>query len=340
MIFSLKRLVSDSKNESDYVNISIVIAARNEAENIPNLINHLKNISYPGQMFEVIIVDDNSIDETKNLLLNFTKTLNNFFIFALNDVSGKRNALSMGISRAKYEYILITDADCIPDSGWLKAYSKKFKEGYNLLFGIAPYNQHKKIVNKISCFENLRNSILSFSMALIGIPYTAAARNFGFAKNAFEEIGGYTKTQDTLSGDDDLLIREAVKRKLKIGVVPDKNSFVYSETKKTFSEYLKQRARHTQTSFHYLKTHQLMLGLWHSMNLFFLFSPILIIINPGFGIMLPVKIVIDFILVRLNQKKFGYKFSVQEIVYLQIFYEVLLIIHFLNAKFSQVKWKQ
>ena len=88
-----------------------------------------------------------------------------------------------------------------------------------MLFGIAPFYQKKNLVNKISCFENLRSSVLSFSMASIGLPYTAAARNFGFSKNAFESLGGYSKTKDTKSGDDDLLLREAVKNKLKIGVV-------------------------------------------------------------------------------------------------------------------------
>ena len=67
------------------------------------------------------------------------------------------------------------------------------------------------------------------------MPYTAAARNFGFSKNAFELIGGYENTKDTKSGDDDLLLREAVKQNMKIGIVTRQDAFVYSETKKTFS---------------------------------------------------------------------------------------------------------
>ncbi len=67
------------------------------------------------------------------------------------------------------------------------------------------------------------------------------------------------KQKTRSSGDDDLLLREAVKNKMKIGVVTESGSFVYSETKKTFSEYFQQKARHTQTSFHYLKKHQLSL---------------------------------------------------------------------------------
>ena len=342
IFFSLKRMDEECKNETYYVNISVIIAAKNEVENIPDLIRHLKNIDYPEELFEVIIVDDNSVDDTLNLLNSFSESLKNLSIFKMNHTlaAGKRDALSFGISKSKFEKILITDADCRPESDWLKAYSKKFQEGFDLLFGIAPFYQHKNLINNISCFENLRNSILSFSMAYLSLPYSAAARNFGFTKKAFESIGGFLKTKNKLSGDDDLFMREAVKKKMKIGIVTEKGSYVYSETKKTLGEYLQQKARHIQTSFHYLKRHQLMLAFWHSLNLFFLFSPMLMILNPLFGILLPVKFLFDIVIVKLFQKKIGYNFSVIKIVYLQILYELFLIVNFINARFTEVKWKQ
>ena len=176
-------------------------------------------------------------------------------------------------------------------------------------------------------------------MASIGLPYSAAARNFGFTQKAFEEIEGYSNTRDTLSGDDDLLLREAVKRKMKIGVVIDEGSLVHSETKKTFREYFQQRARHTQTSFFYLKKHQFILSCWHLTNLILLFSPLLMFINPLLGILFPVKFIVDFIVTKSTQKEFGYKFSVLEIFPLQIIYEIFLIIHFFNARFGKIKWK-
>lgn len=340
-IYSIKKVFISSKNENDEVNISIVIAAKNESENIDGLIESLNKLDYPTELFEVIVVDDNSTDGTYDKLKSKTGSIKNFSIIeskSLN-VNGKREALSIGISNSKYSYILVSDADCRPQRNWLNFYSNKFDQGYDLLFGIAPFYQHKTIVNKISCFENLRSSILSFSMACVGLPYTAAARNFGFTKNAFESLSGYSNTKDTLSGDDDLLLREAVKKKMKIGVVTESGSFVFSETKKTFKEYIRQKARHTQTSFHYLKKHQLILGFWHLLNLSFLFSPLLMFFNPLWGILVPAKLLTDITVVNSRQKKFGYSFSMVEIIYLQIFYEILLVIHFFNARFSEVKWK-
>jgi len=235
---------------------------------------------------------------------------------------------------------LITDADCFPERDWLKACSNKFARDYDLIFGVAPFYQHKNLVNRVSCFENLRNAILSFSMASINLSYTAAARNFGFTKKLFDTLGGYSNTKETISGDDDLLLREAVKKNMKIGTVTNRNSFIYSETKKTFSEYFQQRARHTQTSFYYLVRHQLLLGIWHLLNISFVLSPLMIFINPLYGVLFPLKIILDLLTVKFSQKKFGYKFSVFEIFYLQIFYEFFLIVHFFNARFTKVKWKQ
>lgn len=341
IIYSLKKLNDGGKNGNYPVNISIIVAAKNEAENIDRLIDSVKRLNYPSELFEVIIVDDNSSDETFNKLKTKTESIKNFSVLELKSIgkTGKREALNHGISKSANQHILITDADCVPQKNWLKGFSKKFQQGYDLLIGIAPFYQHKNLVNKISCFENLRSSILSFSMARAGLPYSAAARNFGFTKKAFESLGGYSRTKDTLSGDDDLLLREAVKNKMKIGVVTETTSFVYSETKKTFEEYIRQRARHTQTSFHYLKRHQIILGFWHLLNLAFLFSPLLIFFNPLFGILLPSKLLSDITIVKSNQKIFDYRFSVFEIIYLQLFYEILLVYHFINARSSEIRWK-
>lgn len=338
----------NSVSISPDVNISIIISAKNEKGNIKKLVSCVKDFAYPKDKYEVIIVDDNSGDETYPVLLKETENLKNIFVLELKTtgLSGKREALTFGINNSHFPYILITDADCQPQRNWLEKYSEKFSAGYDMLFGIAPFYQTNNFVNKISCFENLRNTLFSFAMAKAGFPFTASARNFGFTREAFEKLGGYKNTKDTLSGDDDLLLREATKAKMKIGLVTEACSFVYSETKKTFKEYLQQRARHTQTSFHYLKKHQLILGIWHLVNLFFLFSPLMLFVNlpagqagSWFAILLPVKLIADIILIKSGEKKFGYRFSIPEIIYIQIIYELFLIVHFFSARFGKIKWK-
>jgi len=341
LLVSLNKLFVPENITSSYVNISIIVAAKNEEDNIENLISHLKSLEYPSEKYEVILVDDNSIDDTYNLIKELIISLPNFRVLTTNisHLSGKREALFLGIQSAKYPFIMITDADCYPDSNWLKSFSEKFNQGFEMVVGAAPFYQSKNLVNQISCFENLKSSFLSFAMWSLGLPYTATARSFGFTKKVFESIGGYSNTKDTKSGDDDLLLREAIKKKIKIGVVTEANSFVYSKTKNNFQDYLQQKARHTQTSFYYLKIHKLILGFWHLLNLFFLFSPFLMILNPLFGILLPSKLLIDLLVTKAMQMRFSYNFSIVDILYFQILYEVLLIVHLINSRFSEIKWK-
>ena len=320
--------------------LSIIIAAKNEGHNISSLITSLSKQDFPKENYEIIIVDDNSIDNTFNKAKAETLNYNNISILKANNKKyiGKRGALQFGIENAKHQNILITDADCKPNKNWIKVFANKFTEGYDFIFGIAPYKQTESFINKIACFENLRTHILTFGFANLELPYSAAARSFGFKKESFLKIKGYENTTDTLSGDDDLLLREAVKNKMKIATVSKPEAFVFSETKKTFTEYIKQKSRHTSTSNYYSFTTKLLLALWHTLNLLFLFSPLLMFINLNFGIFFLVKIITDFITVKLLQKRFGYHFNLLEIIILQIIYEVMLVVNYFNGTFHKNEW--
>lgn len=320
---------------------TIIVAAKNEAENIHKLIISLMEIDYSQHKMEVMLIDDNSEDDTLKIIEKEINSLENFKVYSLRGkkYSGKKGALSYGIENSKFPLIFITDADCIIEPNILKSLSFKFGNGYDMLFGPSPFLEGKTFINRMICFENLRNSILMFSSAGYGIPYSSTARNFAFKKSVFEKSNGFSRHSKILSGDDDLLLQSAVKNKFRIGVITDRQSFVYSETKKTFKEYLHQRARHTQTSFYYLPSRIFLLTLWHFLNLILLFSPFLIFLNQWFFILFIVKLLTDLIITTRLQKKFTYNFKLYEIILFQIIYELMLIVNLVNAKFGRIKWK-
>ena len=322
------------------LHISIIISAKNEANNVYSLFNSLKAIDYPKNIFEIIFVDDNSTDLTFLKAEQFKDELTNLKILKAENkkYSGKKGALSLGISNALNNYILITDADCIVSPCWLKRYSEKFSHGFDFLFGNAPYIYEPGLVNSISRFENLRTFFLSTYAVKLHVPYSVTARNFGFNKTSFDKIKGYENTKETLGGDDDLLIREAIKNKMKIGYIPDKDASVYSRTKKTLKNYLAQKTRHTKTSLYYLPVHKIILGSWHLINLGALFSPLLGFYNKWFFIPFIIKIICDILIVKTNETKSGYRFGSLEIIYLQVIYEFLIVINFMNALFREDKW--
>jgi glycosyltransferase involved in cell wall biosynthesis len=323
------------------VRISIVISAKNEAVNIPFLLNSIQKLIYPKDCFEIIIVDDNSTDSTLCIVESYKSQLTNLKVIKAENKKypGKKGALALGIKNATNDYILITDADCIVNPEWLIRYSEKFKESYDFLFGKAPFYKRPGIINAISRFENIRTFLLYIIALKLHFPYSATARNFGFCKSSFYKIKGYANTIETLGGDDDLLIREAVKYKMKIGYIDNKEAAVYSETKVRFYDYLAQRSRHTKTSIYYLLAPKLFLAGWHIINLVLVFSFFAGFFYEWLFIPFIIKILSDITIVKKNESKYDYKFGYLQIIYLQIIYEFLIVINFMNALFRKDKWK-
>ena len=342
LIYSaLNKLFKWEKFIATELKLSVIVAAKNEEKNIHTLISALKKQSYPSNLFEVIIVDDNSNDNTFEITKSEIQGFSNFKLFRAEEkkYKAKKGALDIGIMHSSNPYIVITDADCIPSTDWLKSFAIKFAQGNDLLFGIAPYQQTKSFVNKIASFENLRAHIIMFAFAKLGFPYSAAARSFGFSRSAFEKINGYKNTIETLSGDDDLLLREAVKNKLKIGMVTSERAFVHSETEKTYSKYKSQKLRHTSTSYHYSLKNKVLLALWHISNIVLLLSSILIFYNSVFFLPIFLKVILDIFLINIFHRNFGYKFNMIEIVILQIIYELQIIYFFILAEKFSAKWE-
>lgn len=329
---------------SDIINLklSIVIAAKNEDRKIENLIKALDNQDYPKDMYEVIIVDDNSKDTTLATTKSLISDKFNMTVLSQNnpELPPKKGALSMGIEHAKNDFILITDADCTPLPGWIKAFVGKFRDGYDFLIGAAPFHQQNNSdINSFVCFENLRTTLLSFSAAELGFPYSGSARSFGFKKDSFNKVGGYKNTLQTMGGDDDLLIQEAVKNKMSVGTVTNREAIVYSNTPFSFKEYAHQKKRHTKTSHHYLFKNKILVAYWHLINLLALFSILLTLFSFYFFPLFVLKIIIDLSIIKKRQSDLAYSFSNFEILLLQFLYELLIIFHFFNSLTKLKRWK-
>lgn len=321
--------------------LSLVIAAKNEEKNIPQLITSLKELKYPEENLEVIFVDDNSTDNTFSLIESKIKDTHNWHLIKADNkkFEGKKGALDLGIKNSSGNLIVITDADCKPELNWLKVIASKLDSGFDFIFGVAPIQSGRYLVQKLSAFENLRNTFLTISAVGLDIPYSAAARNFTFRKKSFERLGGYSNTTETISGDDDLLLREAVKNRMLIGTIMDPESFVYSAAPETWDEYHKQKKRHLSTSFHYLFKQKLFLGLWHLINILSLVSILFTFISSLFALPFFAKMIYDFFIILKHQNDLGHSFKFYEILYLQILFEVFLVINFFRSFNNKIEWK-
>lgn len=314
---------------------------KNESGNLPYLFQSIDQLNFKKDNLEIIFVDDNSSDDSYELIKSFIKEKSYCVLLKADQkkYTGKKGVLQAGIEAAKNNFIVITDADCRPEPNWLNEIASALNYGYDFVFGIAPILSGKTFVEKLSAFENLRNTYLTVSAVGLNVPYSAAARSFAFRKKSFERIGGYANTTKTLSGDDDLLLSEAVKNKMLIGTITEPESFVYSNAPKTFNDYFKQKKRHLQTSFHYLPKQKMFLALWHLINLVSLLSIGLIFISPILALPFAVKLAFDFFIVLKHQKDLGHSFKLYEIFYLQIAFEIFLVVNFINSVTGKVEWK-
>ncbi|GAB4146620.1 MAG: glycosyltransferase [Ignavibacteriales bacterium] len=339
---ALNSIRENQPKENPTTKISIIVAVKNEQDKISNLLESFSKLDYPKEYFEIIIVDDNSIDDTNLIVKSYSKKIPNLrIIFAADKkIPAKKGTLEIGIKNAKFDYVVLTDADCVIPVDWLKYFSYKFENGSQFVFGNIVYTNTKKtFAGYFQQFENFRSKVLYFAAAKLNFPYSAGGANFGFRKDAFYKLGGYSTISKTFSGDDDLLIQMASKHRMKIDFLIEQNATVRTAASTNFNEIINRKARHTSASYFYSGKSKLLLGFWHFANLSsvstIFFSPI----NSIFLFPFLVKMIIDALFVAQFAELFGYRFNVFQSIVFQILYEATIIINFFNGFRFIRRWK-
>jgi cellulose synthase/poly-beta-1,6-N-acetylglucosamine synthase-like glycosyltransferase len=258
--------------------VSIVICARDEAQNLADNLPLILQQNY-SSTYEVIAVDDNSYDDSKYVLEHLSKIFKNLRVVSLKQearlIQGKKFPLSMGIKEARFELLLLTDADCRPaSSNWILHMQDGFlKEGTEIVLGYSPYEKEKGILNKLIRFETFFTALQYLSFAQAGMPYMGVGRNLAYKRDLFFRNKGFSSHNQIMGGDDDLFINR-VANKRNTTIVLDPESFTYSKGKESWSAWRNQKARHYSTSKLYQSKHLFLLGLGAFSH--FLFYPILI----------------------------------------------------------------
>lgn len=240
--------------------VSIIICVRNEAENIRKNLPYVLEQEYPH--FEVIVVDDNSSDKSWENLLDIKNKYPILQLIQLKEqtLPGKKVALSRGIEAARFERLLLTDADCRPISTrWLSIMAGALQDEKQIALGYSPYHLHAGFLNIFIRFEAVYTAIQYFSFALLKLPYMGVGRNLAYVKTLYRKQQGFLSHVHIASGDDDLFINEAANgQNTAIIIHPD--TFVVSEPKRSWRGYYYQKSRHLTTGNRYKFSHQLLLG--------------------------------------------------------------------------------
>ena len=240
--------------------MSVIICARNEAENLKKNLRHFLNQKY--RSFEVVVVNDNSTDCTRKVVLDSMAKWPNLRLVDIeyDTPPGKKAALAKGIEAARGNYFLLSDADCRPESNeWIAVMSAHINTILQIGLGFSPYYRDKGLLNLFIRYEAAYTAVQYFSLALWGMPYMGVGRNLMYSRFLYEQAGGFDKHAHIASGDDDLFVNAAAVP-ANTTIVLDPRSFVYSLPEKTFRGYYKQKERHLSTGRKYRPFHQFVLG--------------------------------------------------------------------------------
>lgn len=242
--------------------VSVIICARNEEDNLRKNLPHILNQDYPE--FEVILVNDGSEDDTKWLLKELCQEHPRLRVIEIDEKvhrqHGKKFAVTLGVKGARYEHLILTDADCVPATDqWLKHMAEAFTEGKEIVLGYSPYVRKPGFLNALIRFETFHTAMSYLAYALAGRAYMGVGRNLGYTRSLFFRGKGFAAHMHIPSGDDDLFVNQnATRRNTAICIHPE--AHVWSEPKTSFSTYYQQKTRHAGASKAYKASHRLTLA--------------------------------------------------------------------------------
>ena len=253
---------------------SVIIAARNEAANLAANLPHI--LEQQHERFEVIVVNDHSADETRWVVKDLQASYPHLHLLDLSahiwNKPGKKLALTLGIKKASYEVILLTDADCQPASQhWITLMEQPFTDPETkFALGFAPYQGAAGTLARFVQYETFQTAFYYLGLGLAGMPYMGVGRNLAYRRAFFFQHQGFGPHHYLAAGDDDLLVnRLATARNTAIVLAPE--SFAWTPAPPSYKQWLYQKRRHLSIGQFYQPVHKLILGsLWLLQVLFYL----------------------------------------------------------------------
>ncbi len=233
--------------------VSVIICARNEAENLKNFLPSVLEQDYPD--YEVIVVNDCSEDNSYQILANLLKIYPHLRISTINKdpnfSHNKKFAQFIGIKAAKNEILLFTDADCKPESNkWLEGMTSHFEDKVDFVLGYGGYVREKGLLNKYIRYDNVTIAIQYLGMAIRGVPYMGVGRNLSYRRSVFFENKGFGSHNHIVSGDDDLLVNTVATRR-NTQVEYSLATHTRSIPASTLNSWINQKKRHLTTAPYY-----------------------------------------------------------------------------------------
>jgi len=333
--------------------ISIVVAMRNEAENILNLLNSISQLKYDKQSFELILVDDSSTDNSVEMVQKYIEKHidSNILILKLPDnLGGKKNAIAMGIEQSKYNIIATTDADCLVPNNWLIEMAMAFDSNSNYRFLSMPILMESKDVflQKFQQLDFMFLNALGGASMLIKKPLMCNAANMAFYKKDFLAYNNSNVSVSKLASGDDMFLMLFIKNKYPkqqaCYFLKSNDALIITKPQSTFTQLVNQRMRWASKAKKFDDNYILKVGLLVVVYHFIYIALLLFsfingrLLNTFFFVFL-LKLSTEYNLYFASQKFYRISTSLFHFVVSSFLYPIFATIIAILSLFKKYSWK-
>ena len=334
---------TSAKYEQSIPFTTVVIAARNEQNNLPSLLDDLVNQKIDKNKFEVIVANDRSVDNTEEIINEYSnkyKFIKAIHIIKKAEMAPKKYALENAIKKSKGEIILATDADCRVSNNWATSMASLVNQRNKVVIGYSKISGQNSLIHEIQKIDFLGIMAANGGLLTNGIVCSGSGQNLGYKKKDFFDIGGFEDVKHRESGDDMYIVQKISKIKGAIFNY-DKDSFVTTLPKNSLPSYINQRIRWSSNS---------KLTLFTS-PLFFLFLTSAFLANINilvsllfslntFIILTVVKFLLELLVLNIGSKLFLTKLSFFSYIIWNLTQPVYILIVGFGGLADRFTWKK
>lgn len=325
--------------------VTVVVAARNEAENLPTLFQNLENQTYNHNNLLLIIVDDHSDDATPQLAAQWCRAgTNRLFLSLCQGEYGKKAALAKAFSHARGRLIITTDADCTMSARWLETVVAFYEvSGARLIIGPVKLSGNS-LFQRLQQLEFLSISITTGGTASVNRATMCNGANLAFERKLIASHNGLWQSK-IASGDDIFLLQALKAQGEKIAFLKSTGALVETPAQKSIQSLLNQRVRWASKGRHYtdrdmlrLSRHVLLPNLWLVfMALVLPFAPLA---GVGIALLVIVKSVADFWFLRQGRRFYNISYHLWLPVLLEMLYPVYVaVVALMVLSGKKLQWK-
>lgn len=335
-------------NKNLTTKVSVLIAARNEEDNIEKLLESLCNQSYNKDLFEVIIVDDHSTDNTKDIIKRYINNRDIDLKIIEADNIGKKAAISQALHSAVNKLVIVTDADCILNKLWIESIVGYYQENdCKMILAPVLLSPAENLFEKMQVLEHISLIGSTAGSAAIGFPVMCNGANMAYEREAALEVEKSRRDFNIPSGDDMFLLEQFVKKfgSKNVKFLLCKDSIVNTKTCKTVKDFFRQRQRWVSKSKFYTNWKIIFTAL---VVLFFNLSIISLFLGAFFipalwslyFLLTILKFFIDFPLLKFTANFMNQSNLLKWTFLLEFIYPFYAVFTGISGLLINVKWKR